>query len=156
MRTCRSSKCWSIQNTGFLPALSPSLFRGRRNAVIHRQREYIFLRMHPFNVAGSKLDNSTSQLDHVDGNGSCLFSCLFNVLSVLSVGSHVLSVELRVPTCLEPVNHGPLYKRMDSQFLMIFGKFRQSTTGNVGICASQECFHLPGLCTQHPLWCSDR
>ena len=34
---CRSSKCWSIQNTGFLPALSPSLFRGRRNAVIHRQ-----------------------------------------------------------------------------------------------------------------------
>ena len=116
------------------------------------KREYIFLRMHPFNVAGSKLDNSTYQLDHVDGNGSCLF----NVLSVLSVGSHVLSVQLRVRTCLEPVNHGPLYKRMDSQFLMIFGKFRQSTTGNVGICASQECFHLPGLCTQHPLWCSDR
>ena len=40
---------------------------------------------------------------------------VFNALSVLLVGSQVLSVELRVRTCLEPVTHGPVYKRVDSQ-----------------------------------------
>ena len=33
----------------------------------------------------------------------------------LSVGSRLLSVELRVRTCLEPVTHRPVYKRVDSQ-----------------------------------------
>ena len=47
----------------------------------------------------------------VDGDGNCLF----NALSVLSVSSRVLSVELRVRTCLELVTHGPVYKRVDSQ-----------------------------------------
>ena len=48
---------------------------------------------------------------YVDGNGNCLF----NALSVLLVGSQVLSVELHMRTCLEPVTHGPVYKRVDSQ-----------------------------------------
>ena len=47
---------------------------------------------------------------YVDGDGNCLF----NALSVLLVGSRVLSVELHVRTCLELVTHGPVYKRVDS------------------------------------------
>ena len=47
----------------------------------------------------------------VDGDGNCLF----NALSVLLVGSLVLSVALHVRTCLELVTHGPVYKRFDSQ-----------------------------------------
>ena len=49
---------------------------------------------------------------YVDGDGNCLFNFF---LSVLSVGSRVLSVELGVRTCLEPVTHGPVYKHVDSQ-----------------------------------------
>ncbi len=102
-----------------------------RHLALAVKREYIFLRMHPFNFAGSKPDNATSQVDqnavttlnmcggsmdggrplYVDGDGNCMF----NALSVLLVGSQVLSVELRVRTCLELVNHGPAYKRVDSQ-----------------------------------------
>ena len=87
--------------------------------------------MHSFNVAGSQPDNATSQVDqkavntlnmcggnmdggrplYVDGDGNCLF----NALSVLLVGSQVLSAELRLRTCLELVNHGPAYKRVDLQ-----------------------------------------
>ena len=38
----------------------------------------------------------------------------------------------------------------------MFEEFRQNTTRNVGICASQAGFHWRGLYRQHPLWCSDR
>ena len=47
----------------------------------------------------------------VDGDGNCLF----NALSVLSLDSRVLSVELHVRTCLERVTHVPVYMRVDSQ-----------------------------------------
>ena len=47
----------------------------------------------------------------MDGDGNCLF----NALSVILVGSQVLSVELHVRTCLEHVTHEPAYKRVDSQ-----------------------------------------
>ena len=82
---------------------------------------------------------------YVDGDGNCLF----NALSVLSVGSRVLTVELRVRTCLEPKCTSVWIHRM------IFGKFRKKQ--------DEECRDLcvtgkissTWLCRQHPLWCSD-
>ena len=65
---------------------------------------------------------------YVDGDGNCMF----NALSVLLVGSQVLSVELRVRTCLELVDQrtSALIHRITC------GKSPQGTTMSVGICAS--------------------